>query len=267
VSPLDESPMDAGTLRAPVRAPVDTIAAPPFPTDLAWVNVASLRMDKQVGRPVLVEFWDFCRPSSLRTLPYVKAWHERYATDGLRVVSAHSPGFAPARDEAAVREAVGRLGIEHAVCIDTDLELWRRYDNEGWPARYLFNQHGRLHEFHFGEGAYEETELAIQELLGVQREPLGPVRPEDDPAARIVVPTPDRAGPYSGPYEAGTVWGVLDGRGTLTVNGRALAVEMPGAHVLLSHPVSTAGELELELGRGVTCLAVCLSPGVAPPGT
>src|SRR3954464_3121283 len=74
-----------GSVGAQMRAPVDTIAAPPFPADLPWINVAPLRMDKQIGRPVLVEFWDFCRPSSLRTLPYLKAWHERYAVDGLRV--------------------------------------------------------------------------------------------------------------------------------------------------------------------------------------
>ena len=107
-----------------MRAPVDTIAAPPFPADLPWVNVAPLRMDKQVGRPVLVEFWDFCRPNSLRTLPYVRAWHERYAADGLRVISVHTPGFAPSRDEAAVRAAVARLGIEHPVCIDADGLVW-----------------------------------------------------------------------------------------------------------------------------------------------
>ena len=72
--------------RAPrVRAPVDSIPAPPFPRHLPWVNVAPLRMDKQSGRPVLIEFWDFCRPNSMRTLPYVQAWHERYAADGLRV--------------------------------------------------------------------------------------------------------------------------------------------------------------------------------------
>ena len=78
-----------------MRPPVDDIPAPPFPVKVPWGNVAALRMDKQHGRPVLVEFWDFCRPSSLRTLPYVKAWHERYAPDGLRVVTVHCPGFAP----------------------------------------------------------------------------------------------------------------------------------------------------------------------------
>ena len=103
-----------------MRPPVDTIVAPPFPRELEWVNVASLRMDQQLGRPVLVEFWDFCRPNSLRTLPYVKAWHERYADAGLRVVGVHSPGFAPGRDNAVARAAVARLGIEHAVLLDPD---------------------------------------------------------------------------------------------------------------------------------------------------
>jgi thiol-disulfide isomerase/thioredoxin len=249
-----------------MRAPVDTIAAPPFPKDLPWVNVAPLRMDKQIGRPVLVEFWDFCRPSSLRTLPYLKAWHERYAGLGLRVISVHAPGFEASRDEDAVRAAVARLAIEHPVCIDSDLQLWALYDNEGWPARYLFNEHGRLHEYHFGEGAYADTELAIQELLGFERELVPPVRPEDEPSARIVVQTPDQPGPYSGPYVAGTVWGILDGRGEVRANGRAIAVEHPGAYVLVAHPVSAEGDLHLEVGPGVHCAAVCFTPGLAPPG-
>ncbi len=249
-----------------MRAPVDTIAAPPFPAGLPWVNVAPLRMDKQIGRPVLVEFWDFCRPNSLRTLPYVKAWHERYAADGLRVISVHTPGFEASRDEAAVRAAVARLGIEHPVAIDSEGLVWTLYDNEGWPARYLFDGRSRLYEFHFGEGAYAETELAIQELLGVEREPVGALRPADDPDARIVVPTPDVAGPYAGPYVAGTVWAVLDGRGAVTANGRTIAVEHPGAYVLADHPVSTEGVLDLAVGDGVECLGVCFSPGLAPPG-
>ena len=67
--------------------------------------------------------------------------------------------------------------IRHPVLIDSELELWRDYENEGWPARYLFDGHARLFEYHYGEGAYTETELAIQELLGVEREPLAPLRP------------------------------------------------------------------------------------------
>src|SRR3954469_8448530 len=94
----------------PVRPPVE-IAAPPFPKDLPWVNVAPLRMDQQIGRPVLVEFWDFCRPDALRTRAYVNAWHARYAAVGLRLISVHPPGFAAARDAGAVRAAVARLRI------------------------------------------------------------------------------------------------------------------------------------------------------------
>lgn len=247
-----------------MRPPVDDIPAPPFPTGVPWANVASLRMDKQRGRPVLVEFWDFCRANSLRTLPYVKAWHERYAADGLRVVTVHSPGFPPAADEATARAAVERLEIEHPVCIDLEFALWRAYDNEGWPARYLWNGEGQLAEYHYGEGGYLETELAIQELLGVERDPVGPLRPEDDPAALLVTPTPDQEGTYRGPYAAGGVWAVLGGHGEVTVNGEARAVEWAGAHELLAHDGHVEGVLDLRVGDGVECYATCFTPGRAP---
>ncbi|MGH2902100.1 MAG: redoxin domain-containing protein, partial [Solirubrobacteraceae bacterium] len=167
-----------------MRAPVDTIVAPLFPTGLPWANVVGRQTSIiQRGRPLLIEFWDFCRPNSLRTLPYLQAWHERYAEAGLRTVGVHSPGFEPSREEDAVRAAVARLGIEYPVLIDRELELWRDYENQGWPARYLFDGRARLFEYHYGEGDYLGTELAIQELLGVQREPLAPLRPEDAPDA------------------------------------------------------------------------------------
>jgi hypothetical protein len=249
-----------------VRPPVDDIPAPPFPPKAPWANVASLRMDKQIGRPVLVEFWDFCRPSSLRTLPYARAWHERYAPAGLRVVTVHSPGFPPGEDEQAVRAAVERLEIEHPVCIDIGFELWRAYENKGWPARYLWNADGHLAEYHYGEGGYAETELAIQELLGIEREPLAPVHPEDDPAAHIVAPTSDQPGAYSGPYGAGTVWAVLGGAGELEVDGKRVAVDWPGARLLVEHPHHVNAVLDLRIGDGVTCYATCFTPGLALPG-
>jgi len=247
-----------------VRAPVDHIAAPPFPSRLPWVNVASLRMDQQRGRPVLIEFWDFCRPNSIRTLPYMKAWHERYGEAGLRVIGVHSPGFEPSADPEAVRSAVARLEIGYPVLIDSELEVWRLYDNLGWPARYLFNQQGFLFDYHYGEGGYVETELAIQELLGLDEPTLPALRPEDVPGAALVVQSDDVAGPYSVPYEAGAVWAVLSGDGSVIVNGAPVAVDHPGAYELLSHPVSTSGTLDLEVGEGVRCHAVCFTPGVAP---
>jgi len=246
-----------------VRAPVDHITAPAFPSGLPWINVAALRMDQQVGRPVLIEFWDFCRPNSIRTLPYVKAWHERYADSGLRVVGAHASGYEPSADLDAVRAAVARLGITYPVLVDADFELWQEYGNLGWPARYLFNQDSRLFEYHYGEGGYAETELAIQELLGIERPTVAAVRPEDEPGAQLAAQSEDVAGPYSGPYEAGTVWAVLGGSGTVTVNDRSIAVDHPGAYELISHERSTAGVLDLAVGDGVRCHAVCFTPGLA----
>jgi len=246
-----------------VRPPVDTIMAPPFPRDLEWVNVATLRMDQQVGRPVLVEFWDFCRPNSIRTQPYVKAWHERYAEAGLRVIGVHSPGFEPSADPAAVRAAVQRLSVAHAVAIDSALEVWQLYGNQGWPARYLFDRSQTLVDYHYGEGVYDETERAIAELLGVEPEPFSPLRPEDAPSAALAPQTADQAGAYSGAYEAGGVWLVVSGRGELVANGRAFAVDTPGCLPVLEHERHTAGLLDLRVGDGVTVYATCFTPGLA----
>ena len=182
------------------------------------------------------------------------------------MIGVHSAGFPPGGDPEAVHAAVARLGIEYPVIVDSDLEVWREYDNLGWPARYLFGPDNMLYEYHFGEGAYAETEMAIQSLLAdrVPSAPLvAPVRPEDAPGAALAVQTDDQPGPYSGPYEAGEVWAVLEGSGTVRANAVEVAVDHPGAYRLIAHPVSTAGELELAVGDGVTCHAVCFTPGLA----
>jgi AhpC/TSA family len=245
-----------------VRAQPDKIHAPPFPRAMPWVNVAPLRMDKQLGRPVLIEFWDFCRVNSLHTLPYVKAWHERYAADGLRVVGVHAGGFPPARDEANVRRAVERLEIPYPVAIDSRLELWDLYGNQGWPARYLWDQKGFLFSLHYGEGAYQETELELQELLGVEREPLAPLRPEDAPGALLPAQTEDQPGAYCGPYEAGGVHAVLEGTGEVAADGRTITIADPGCYELVSHPHHTEAVLDLRIGPGVTCHATCFTPAL-----
>ncbi|HYV17159.1 MAG TPA: redoxin domain-containing protein [Conexibacter sp.] len=247
-----------------MRPPADyDHLAPAFPREAEWVNVAPLRMDQQAGRPVLVEFWDFCRVNSLRTLPYLKAWHERYAEAGLRVVGIHAAGFEPSQDPDAVRAAAARLGIEYPVLIDAGMEAWEAYGIQGWPSRYLWDGGGRLADYQIGEGGYEETERAIQDLLGVAREPLEPVRPEDAPGILLPPQTDDQPGPYTGPYEAGGVWAVLSGSGTVRVGGDEIVVEHPGAYPLIEHDRHTVGVLELEVGQGVTCHAVCFTPGLA----
>ncbi len=251
-----------------MRPPIDSIQAPPFPPAADWINCDPLDMGALRGGAVLIEFWDCCRPNSLHTLPYLRAWHQRYAADGLTVVSVHSPGFRTSADERNARSAVSRLGVEHPVLLDTNFALWHEYENAGWPGRYLWNADGMLSDYHYGEGDYAECELVICELLGLAREPLAPLRPQDSPGAVLAMPSEDRlAEPFSGPYEAGEVWAVLEPRApgaTVTFNGHELAVEYPGAHLLATHEHHAAGELELTLGDGVRCDGVCFSAGLAP---
>jgi hypothetical protein len=166
-----------------------------------------------------------------------------------------------------VRAAVARLAVEHAVLLDTSFAVWREYENAGWPGRYLWSPAGTLADYHYGEGAYVACEEAIGELLGVAREPLAPLRPHDAPGARLVRPSPDRLRePFSGPYEAGGVWAVLDpgrGAGAVRANGRERPVPHPGAYLLVEREHHSAGVLSLELGPGVRCDGVCFTPGLA----
>ena len=182
-----------------MRPPPDAeIYAPEFPSGLDWLNVAFLRMNTLMGRgAVLVEFWDFARAHSLRTLPYLRSWHERYSKAGLQVIGVHSPGYSFGRDEETVARAVERLDVPYPVALDTDLAVWRLYGNRGWPGRYLFDRRSLLRHVHYGEGEYLETELAIQECLreidadAELPESLEPLRPEDAPGVLMEPQTAD----------------------------------------------------------------------------
>lgn len=212
-----------------------------------------------------MEFWDFCRVHSLRTLPYLKAWHARYASRGLRVLGVHVAGYPCSQDPEAVAAAVARLGIEYAVVVDVEGEIWTRYGVEGWPSRYLWDREGALRDVHFGEGGYAESERAIQDLLGLDEPLLEPLRAGDEPGALLPAPTPEQPGAYSGPYAAGGVWGVFEGEGQVAANGRAVAVDGPGCYPLLEHEHHTEGVIALEPGAGVLCHATCFVPAPAPP--
>jgi thiol-disulfide isomerase/thioredoxin len=135
-----------------------------------WLNSERLTAEGLGGHVVLVDFWTYSCVNWLRTLPYVRAWDERYRERGLVVVGVHAPEFGFEHDLDNVSRAVAELGVGYPVVIDNDFAIWRSFANRYWPAVYLVDRNGRIRFHHFGEEAYEETERAIQELLGVDEE-------------------------------------------------------------------------------------------------
>jgi len=135
-----------------------------------WLNSQPLTADALRGRVVLVDFWTYSCVNWLRTLPYVRAWAETYADRGLVVVGAHAPEFGFEHDLDNVRRATAELGVGYPVVIDNDFAIWRSFENHYWPAVYLVDRDGQVGFRHFGEEAYEETERAIQDRVGVEQE-------------------------------------------------------------------------------------------------
>jgi thiol-disulfide isomerase/thioredoxin len=135
-----------------------------------WLNSEPLTAAGLQGRVVLVDFWTYSCVNWLRTLPYVRAWNERYRDRGLVVVGVHAPEFGFEHDLDNVRRAARELDVGYPVVIDNDFTIWRSFENNYWPAVYLVDGDGRVQFHHFGEEAYEETERTIQQLLGVDEE-------------------------------------------------------------------------------------------------
>jgi thiol-disulfide isomerase/thioredoxin len=135
-----------------------------------WLNSEPLTAAKLRGRVVLVDIWTYSCVNWLRTLPYVRAWAERYRDRGLVVVGVHCPEFGFEHDLENVRHASRQLNVAYPVVIDNDFAIWQSLANRYWPAVYLVDRDGRIRFHHFGEGNYEETERAIQELLGIDEE-------------------------------------------------------------------------------------------------
>jgi thiol-disulfide isomerase/thioredoxin len=137
-----------------------------------WLNSEPLTAAELRGRVVLVDIWTYSCVNWLRTLPYVSAWAERYRDRGLVVVGVHCPEFGFEHDLDNVRHATRKLGIDYPVVIDNDFAIWQSLANRYWPAVYLVDRDGRIGYHHFGEGNYEETERAIQQMLGIDEEPV-----------------------------------------------------------------------------------------------
>src|SRR5438034_3501087 len=149
-----------------VKVPLkDYGAAPDVHEITAWINSPPLNLRALRGKVVLVDFWTYSCINCLRTLPYLKAWDERYRSKGLVILGVHSPEFAFEHDLGNVKAAVHRLGVRYPVALDNKFGTWSAYGNEYWPADYLVDQAGHIRDVHFGEGDYDQTERDIRLLL------------------------------------------------------------------------------------------------------
>ena len=140
-------------------------AAPDFMGVTRWFNSRPLTLEDLRGKVVLVDFWTYTCINCLRTLPYLRAWDERYRDRGLTIVGVHTPEFAFEKDSGNVRDAIARNHLRYAVAQDNDYGTWDAWGNQYWPAKYLIDAKGQVRYAHFGEGDYGVTEVAIRSLL------------------------------------------------------------------------------------------------------
>ncbi len=138
---------------------------PSFDRATTWLNTEPLTPTGLRGRVVLVDFWTYTCVNWLRTLPYLRAWHAKYADAGLTIVGVHTPEFGFEHDLDNVVARSRSLGVEYPVAIDSDYGVWNEFANHYWPAIYLADGEGRLRYHHFGEGEYPRTEMVLQRLL------------------------------------------------------------------------------------------------------
>ncbi|WP_394781899.1 cytochrome c biogenesis protein DipZ [Undibacterium sp.] len=130
-----------------------------------WLNSPPLTRDGLRGKVVLVDFWTYSCINCLRTLPYLKAWNEKYKDHGLVIIGVHAPEFAFEKDVGNVRKAVADLGVTYPVVLDNGYDIWQAFNNRFWPAHYFIDANGKIRSHHFGEGDYDEAEKTIRELL------------------------------------------------------------------------------------------------------
>ncbi len=265
----------------------ETIFAPEFAGG-EWVQHGPVSIRELRDRAVvLVDFWDYTCVNCIRTLPYVAGWHRRYHKDGLVIVGVHAPEFTFAREKSQVAEAVREFDLEYPIVLDNSYEIWRAYSNRYWPAKYLVDAKGRIRYYHFGEGDYQETELAIQALVRELNPaldlppPMDPVRDSDQPGAVCYRVTPelylgyargqfgnpegvahDRAQDYRDPGRH--MEGLTYLSGLWRVEEEAVRAEAAEAAIELRY---TAREVNLVMAPppgGATCVEIALEEGQKP---
>jgi hypothetical protein len=260
---------------------------------LEWVGDPVESIDRLVAlRPALVHFFDVAQLNSVRTLPYLRAWHERYADDGLALIGVHSPRFPFTQDRDVVAAATERLGIDWPVALDREFAIWRLYEPHGWPALFLWGRGGALRWFHLGEGEYAGTEEVIRETLTESNgdhdwpPPLETLRPSDAADAKVIPPTreifpggstEEPWSPTEGDnwlefeYEAGGAYAAADGEGEIEirVDGDVrdpIEVAFPGLYELTIHERTERHAVRLEPSPSLLVYSIQFAAAV-PPST
>jgi thiol-disulfide isomerase/thioredoxin len=139
--------------------------APSLDGATEWLNSKPLTTEELKGKVVVVDFWTYSCINCLRSIPYVRAWAEKYRDHGLVVIGVHAPEFAFERNVDNIKNAISTLKIGYPVAVDNDYKIWRAFENEYWPAHYFIDAKGQIRHHHFGEGEYDESEKVIQQLL------------------------------------------------------------------------------------------------------
>jgi thiol-disulfide isomerase/thioredoxin len=158
---LTEALAQAGKVEADDRAPRELSA---LGRAVDWINSPPLKPQNLVGKVVVVDFWTYTCINWLRTLPYVRAWAQKYRQQ-LVMIGVHTPEFGFEKNVDNVRRAVRQMRIEYPVAVDNDYSIWRAFKNQYWPALYFVDARGQIREHHFGEGEYDRSEKIIQRLL------------------------------------------------------------------------------------------------------
>ena len=156
--------MNVHELFAKVRLPFES-KLPGFDGANAWLNSEPITTASLAGKVVAVDFWTFTCINWLRTLPYLRAWHDAYADKGLVIVGVHTPEFEVEHEIDNVRRAIEEMDIQYAVAIDNDYAIWNAFANQYWPALYIADAQGQIRHHHFGEGDDAKSEQVIRHLL------------------------------------------------------------------------------------------------------
>lgn len=265
------------------------IAAPELPPRVRWTGGEPPSMAELVtSGPVLVHFFDVAQLNSVRALPYVRGWDERYRDGGLTVLGIHSPRFPFTKTVDVLGAGVERLGLSYPIAQDSSYAIWHDYGARGWPSLFLWNTAGALAWFHFGEGEYRATEEVIREELRAAGafhelpEPMEPLRDTDAPEA-LVAPPSEEVFPGGGPgeawtpegvddvleveYGAGGVHAAVDGTGELHVSldgapERSISVKEPGLVTLAEHPRHEQHRLALRASPGLAVYSLAFAAGM-----